>query len=343
MSREKFAVAMAVLMVVTLTASAVITGGTMDFEYECDGDGNITVRDTSFGLFTDASWDVRDYSGNEIFSHQGGKEASWGSEGPTSGPNVFRVTLYLRTYAGIERKITKDAVREGLRERDVVWTYTPDMSKPGVGLETYSVKFSIDTSDFLRYKNERIDRAPGSAANADLVRRYVGGTSAADDAFGKIVSQLTVQFEAKHPGGTQEDYVNRIMSFVQQTEYKTDKETMGVAEYWKFPIETLFTGAGDCEDVSILTMALVKAFFHDEISTALVIFWDVGHAMAAVSLSEVPAPIKNPGPESQDISSGWYTKDGKTYYTCETTNERGRVGMIAALLKEVEPDLLIIV
>lgn len=41
--------------------------------------------------------------------------------------------------------------------------------------------------------------------------------------------------------------------------YKSDMEVQGVMEYPQYPIETLFLGTGDCEDIAILQCALLMA------------------------------------------------------------------------------------
>jgi len=295
-------------------------------------DGTITVRDTSSGLFSGASWDVRDHAGNVIISKQTGDEASWGSD----GNNVFKVTLHKKTYAGTERSITKNAVMEGIREYGVNWMFTP---VPG-STEFYSVKITIHTSDFIKYKNNGINRTPGYSVNTALVTSYVTTTSTSNNAFENITAQLIQQFPA---GMTQKGYTDRIMSFVQELNYKSDAETAGRAEYWAFPIETLFTATGDCEDVSMLTMALVKEFYRQKdgstMSAALIIFWTAGHAMAAINFTDSSGPV----PASHGIN-GWYPNGGtKFYYACETTGKGWKAGEIPSDLNRVWLDHMIVV
>ena len=94
MPSTKLIAVVAVMMVATVAAaSVVIVGGFADFEYTCDDDGNIVVRNTSAGLFTEASWDVRDYYGMELFSKSQTNEISWNDKEDTPGLHVFKVTL----------------------------------------------------------------------------------------------------------------------------------------------------------------------------------------------------------------------------------------------------------
>lgn len=97
------------------------------------------------------------------------------------------------------------------------------------------------------------------------------------------------------------DYRNAV-SFVQSLVYEKDldTETGQETEYWKYPIETLADGSGDCEDTAILTAALLRELGYD---VALVLLSD--HAAVAVAC---------------DTCNGYYYPlDGKRYYYLETT------------------------
>jgi len=323
-------IAAAAIVAVSFSAIA-FYGGSPDFEYDCDADGNITVQNTSSGLLTGASWDVFNYYTNEVTTYTG-NDAGWTDPDDAEGPHSFKVILTMRTYAGLERSVTKDVVRDGFKEYVVSWTYN---HRP------YSVVVSINVSDFIYYKDTSISRAPGSSVNASLVDRFVSGTATSNNAFEYIVDQFNEQFD--HYGLTddihREERVNSIMEFVQEIGYATDLATTGYSEYWKFPIETLFA-QGDCEDLSMLTMALFIAI--EDLPVAMFVFWNIngtneGHAMAAIDLELVPHPYMDP----QDVSKGWYTTNGRTYCSCETTALGWTVGEIAPILYDIRPDRLI--
>lgn len=113
------------------------------------------------------------------------------------------------------------------------------------------------------------------------------------------IKSILSQLRSIDPGADAVDFAELALSFVCAVPYKTDQETAGVIERWSFPSETLWTGAGDCEDKSILYCAIMEAAGYD---TALVVFR--GHAMAAVDLP---------------VDGESLTSNGTRYVLCETT------------------------
>jgi predicted transglutaminase-like cysteine proteinase len=326
-------------LIAIIAAAALITvsfsviafyGGSPDFEYDCDDDGNIAVRNTSSGMLTGASWNVFNYFTHEVTTYSD-DAAEWNDPGDDVGPHVYKVTLTTRTYAGVERTVTKDVARADYRHYWVDWTFD--------GVDC-SILVSIHTSDFINYSNTNINRAPGSSVNASLVERYVSGTSTSNGAFEEIVGDFNILFEDTFKGElTQEERINCIMEFVQKIGYATDLATTGYEEYWKFPIETLFA-QGDCEDLAMLTMALLIAI--ENVPVAMFVFWNIhnsgsGHAMAAVNTTH-----PHPSVDIQNTSSGWYTAlDGRTFYACETTAVGWAEGEMPPVLADVPPNRII--
>lgn len=72
----------------------------------------------------------------------------------------------------------------------------------------------------------------------------------------KVVKLLIDEYNAKNAVFDGEDYLNYLLAFTQYIPYQTDEEYLGYLEYWKFPLETLFDNGGDCEDTSILFVAI---------------------------------------------------------------------------------------
>lgn len=99
------------------------------------------------------------------------------------------------------------------------------------------------------------------------------------------------------------------LSFAQHFPYRLDLESKGVEDYWRYPIETLVDGEGDCEDMSILAAAILRRMGH-----TVALFFTTDHAALAVS-----AP---PG-----VLTGHYAEiDGRRFYYCETTSEGWKAG-----------------
>jgi hypothetical protein len=97
------------------------------------------------------------------------------------------------------------------------------------------------------------------------------------------------------------DYRN-VVAFVQCIVYETDIDpvTKPSRDYWKYPIETLADGNGDCEDTAILTAALLKEMGHD---VAIVLLPD--HAAVAIACT--------------NCNGYYYPLNDKRYYYLETT------------------------
>ncbi len=126
------------------------------------------------------------------------------------------------------------------------------------------------------------------------------------------------------------DRANFILRFVQScTSYMFDDRFHATeTDYWKAPLLTLLNAAGDCEDSSLAACALFKAAGLDSI---FVLYdHDVsgepkGHAIAAVALSVGPA------------DGDYFSKYGKRFYYCETTNNHTDVGTSVGYFSPTNP------
>jgi transglutaminase-like putative cysteine protease len=98
-----------------------------------------------------------------------------------------------------------------------------------------------------------------------------------------------------------------------------DSDLNGRNEYWKFPLETITDGAGDCEDTSILFAAIMSYMGYD---TCLFLFTD--HMAVGIALESFTAS----GHSGPGISSDRHSVEvGNTdYYYCETTNRDWCIG-----------------
>jgi hypothetical protein len=108
--------------------------------------------------------------------------------------------------------------------------------------------------------------------------------------------------------GARNDYHN-VISFVQNIVYTlhtdpvTKTETTAENDYWKYPVETLADGTGDCADTAILAGALMKEMGYD---VAIVVLpGNPGHAGVAIACD--------------NCNGFYYPLNGTRYYYLETT------------------------
>lgn len=95
------------------------------------------------------------------------------------------------------------------------------------------------------------------------------------------------------------------LQFVQAFPYKTDQDSVGLFDYWRFPVETLVDGVGDCECKALLAAGV---FRHMGLRSIVLLSHEEEHAAIAVE----GAP-DYPG-------SHYFEHDGGKYYFCETTS-----------------------
>jgi len=99
------------------------------------------------------------------------------------------------------------------------------------------------------------------------------------------------------------------LALAQSIPYSLDKNSTGLDEYWRYPIETLYDATGDCEDTSILAGCLLLVLGHDVVMLLM-----PEHVAIGVAAGEG-------FPAGERLVSG-------RYYYCETTQEGWRVGQI---------------
>lgn len=112
-------------------------------------------------------------------------------------------------------------------------------------------------------------------------------------------------------GITGKDKLNGILAFVQHLPYGLDKDTIGHSEWPRYPVETLFADATDCEDTVVLYVSILRALGHDA-----VLLSPPRHMAAGVALD--------------DHEGTHEVHDGKRYYYAETTGTNWRIGRLPA-------------
>ena len=102
-----------------------------------------------------------------------------------------------------------------------------------------------------------------------------------------------------------------IMTFVQDTiAYTSDSENYGTVEFWATPMETVYSGKGDCEDTATLFVNIASRMGLD-VGFVAFDYADNGHMSAAVKLTG-----------GASVSGGTtFQMDGSTYAYVETASD----------------------
>lgn len=98
-----------------------------------------------------------------------------------------------------------------------------------------------------------------------------------------------------------------VIAFVQDiVSYKSDQDQYGTVEFWTTPMETIYSGYGDCEDTAAL---FVNVALRMGLDAGFVAFDDpvMGHMSAAVALAD-----------GETVTGATFVSDGVTYAYCET-------------------------
>ncbi len=100
------------------------------------------------------------------------------------------------------------------------------------------------------------------------------------------------------------------IAFVQALNYTSDLESSGHAQYPRFPYETLYEKGGDCEDTSILAVAILQ---------------EMGYDAVLLELPEHMALGIKCDPEQKGRN---FDYEGSNYYYLETTGNNWQIGEI---------------
>ena len=163
----------------------------------------------------------------------------------------------------------------------------------------HSCSLTLQVPESLYGYYIRMERAP-----VEDYSIYV--THPLDDNFtASIATELRRQAVGQHYDD--EETVNFTASFVQNLRYEAE---VNEHEYPKYPVETLVDRGGDCEDLAVLTAALLHDMGYDAV---LLKFAppkedDAGHMAAGVAVTGM-------------LKGQSYRFEGKTYYYLETTSE----------------------
>ncbi len=104
------------------------------------------------------------------------------------------------------------------------------------------------------------------------------------------------------------------LAFVQDViGYESDQDQYGTVEFWTTPMETIYSGYGDCEDTAAL---FVNIALRMGLSAGFVAFDNpvMGHMSAAVALAD-----------GESVTGATFVFDGVTYAYCETAVDNNRL------------------
>lgn len=112
-----------------------------------------------------------------------------------------------------------------------------------------------------------------------------------------------------------------LFAFIQNFDYVDDLSSTSHLEYPKFPYETLYDGAGDCEDTSFLLAALLRELNYDTILITM------EHHMAI-------------GICGNNLTGYFVSYNDKKYYYLETTSKNWEVGCLPTDYKKEKVTIL---
>lgn len=253
----------------------------------CTIAGDDALVTKNYGM-SDGDWRlVNEASGDLVYTSSG-----WKFEYTFDEPGVYRLTCY-----GMVDDVPVGHFMTIFADGPVTKTFEwKDRSN-----STQSLSIDIVYSDYLEYSESDVVRCSQAYERGGVI--YYSEDIKFVTYEDKYIVALADAFEEKYASQGVAVLLDHVLRFTQYVPYQLDSEYMGQEEYWKFPVETLFEGGGDCEDTAFLFCAVVKALGFD---TAALMF--EGHMAAAVTFDGQPS-----GP------SVFVGANGSKYLYCETT------------------------
>lgn len=167
----------------------------------------------------------------------------------------------------------------------------------------YSLNISISEAVYQGYRDDPTQRYAYTIEEAvGMCDEYVTSEDPVVQELAGMLGNLSAAFSELRTA-------NFVLSFVQSIDYVEDEISVSRDEYWRFPVETLYDGMGDCEDKAFLYASIMEAMGYD----AVILLFD-GHAAAGISVAMA--------------TGSYYQYDGQKYFYCETTATGWKVGNI---------------
>ena len=175
--------------------------------------------------------------------------------------------------------------------------YSWSFEIPGYANSDYTVLMAIDSEQHNIISNYNMENRHGWSNFRSIVQESTKALWRLIDEFRKVIP----------PRWSEERKVNFVLAFVQSLPY-TEDVTTGYNEFYKYAIETLFDGGGDCEDTSILFASLLSGL---DFEVALII--PPGHLAVGVK---------------GDFRGAVVSYKNNNYYYCETTGTGWKLGQV---------------
>jgi len=165
----------------------------------------------------------------------------------------------------------------------------------------------------------------------DHMRLWIVDSVDVEDMFNEFTDELLKLFFDRIEDEeliTQADRVNYLMSFVHQFPYSLDQESIGISEYARFPIETLYDKTGDCECLAILLAALIHRM---DIAPVSIIKIVQSHIVGPDTSHAGVGVINN---KDNSIRGTYIKYHGKRYYFCEAADIKAKAGELSKIFKK---------
>lgn len=166
--------------------------------------------------------------------------------------------------------------------------------------KTYTALIAIDSQLYNKIRSQNHKRRYDFKHFPPMVDQGTESLQKLIRKFNRVMSQMGIREPEKK--------VNFVLAFVHAIPW-TDDETTGYDEFYKYPIETLAEGKGDCEDTSMLFASILSG---------------LGFEVALIDLPRhIAVGVKG------DFRRGEFvTYENDKYFFCETTSAPYKLGDI---------------
>lgn len=251
------------LILVILAVSAIVIGASVLIPSgQSDGDPDIFAWPT---CGEEGDIELTDYSGG-VATFRAVPSEGWavGTWTDSSGKVI-----------GTELVLSIDAVSAGDVSLNFIQSFSRIITLDWSDHDGSTHRFTttIDSDDF--YASLRSDVMRNSTSTHPMPDLLL------DD---PIVDDIAGHIRGVDPTASGRDLADMIMHFVQDSiDYRSDASLYGCSEWWATPTETVFNGSGDCEDTTVLFVAIASMMGLD---AGFVAMPQAGHMAAGVVLDD---------------------------------------------------------